>query len=124
MISAGNSSIIIYSKKTNKHSVLKARAFKRVLQRFGVSGGTTGMKAAPVFAARSPENIAKVEAFFEEDCRRSILEAVKRVHKLSPSNREARVTFSQRVLRKEAGWENCVILWDEKLSFLAKGLKH
>ena len=134
---------IINFKKTNKHSVPKARAFKRVLQRFGVSGGTTGMKAVPVFAARTPENVAKVAAFFEEDYRRSISEAVnelnlafstiwrilrkdlhwkpyrfKRVQKLSPNNREARVSFSQWVLGKEAGWENRVIFSDEKFFVL------
>ena len=134
---------ITHFKITNKHKVPRADKFKRIVDRFDQTGGVTLLCREPIFLGRTKENIDKVEAFFEEDQQRSIRQATrelnlafgtiwnilrkdlhwkpyrfKRVQKLSPKNKESRVTFCNWVLAKEEGWERRIIFSDEKFFVL------
>ena len=134
---------IIHFKKTNKHLVPRPDAFKAVVKRFDATGGVTSTFRDPIQTVRTPENVAKVAAYFEEDMTRSIREAMhdlglkfstiwrilrmdlhwkpykfKRVQKLSPANQEARVVFCTWVLAKEIGFERKIIFSDEKFFVL------
>ena len=61
----------------NKHKVPGRHAFKRLVDRFQTTGGVTSSnKGLPPFAV-TPENVQKVETFFEENPTASISTAVR-----------------------------------------------
>ena len=127
----------------NKHKVPGRHAFKRLVDRFQTTGGVTGSnKGLPPFAV-TPENVQKVETFFEENPTASISTAVrelglsfgsiwfilrrhlkwrpykyKKVNKLTPQNEEARRIFCSWILAKEVGFEQKIIFSDEKMFVL------
>lgn len=63
---------------TNHKKVPRPEAFRRIINRFGKTGGVTGACKPDEcrFTARTPENIQKVRQFFEDDQRASIREAM------------------------------------------------
>ena len=114
---------IIHFKKMNKKKVPSRLAFARLVGHFDVTGSVMASTKEPIPWVRTPENIEKVSKFFEEDFHRSIRQAMreldlpfktiwnilridlkwkpyrfKRVQKLSPANKEARVDFATWVL--------------------------
>ena len=134
---------IVHFGKTDRKKVPNRRAFARLVKRFDTTGGVTASSKEPTPWVRTPENIKKVADYFEEDYRRSIRQGMraldlpfktiwtilrkdlrwkpfrfKRVQKLSPANKEARVDFATWVLAREEGWERKVIFSDEKFFVL------
>ena len=62
---------------SNHHTVLYKNAFKRLVQRFNATGGVTGTNQGKTPIAVMPENIARVQAFFEENPTKSIASAAR-----------------------------------------------
>ena len=125
---------------SNHHAVPHKSSFERLVQRFNATGGVTGTNRGKTPFAVTPENIARVEAFFEENPTKSIAMAVreldisfgsiwfilrrhlkwrpykyKRVNKLTPANEEARREFCRWILAKEVNFEQKIIFSDEKM---------
>ena len=62
---------------SNHHAVPHKNAFKRLVQRFNAKKGVIGTNRRKTLFAVTPENIARMEAFFEGNPTKSIAMAVR-----------------------------------------------